>query len=178
MKEGVGWMSAPIILQVVGYKNAGKTTLVCEWIKVLKQQGYRVGSLKHDAHEFEMDREGTDTWAHRSAGADAVAITSKHQTAFIESVETPLTELIRRMGHLDIILIEGFKQALWPKVVLVKSQEDLELIGRLQQVVAIITWESLEIHHPIPIFSLDDRQALKRWLIGFCHEQGGTSTVQ
>jgi molybdopterin-guanine dinucleotide biosynthesis protein B len=156
-------MSSPFILQVVGYKNSGKTTLVCEWIKQIKQLGYRVGSIKHDAHDFEIDHKGTDTWEHKAAGADAVAITSPHQTALIEAVETPLNKLIERMQHLDVILIEGFKQAEWPKVVLLKSKSDLELIG-LTNVAAIIAWTDLQLDSTLPIFLIDEIQTQQQWL--------------
>ena len=64
-----------VIIQVVGYKNSGKTTLVSELVRTLTSEGYRVGTLKHDAHDFEPDIPGKDTWQHRKAGAQVTAIT-------------------------------------------------------------------------------------------------------
>jgi molybdopterin-guanine dinucleotide biosynthesis protein B len=39
------------ILQVVGYQNSGKTTLITKLIKMLKEMSYRVGTLKHHGHD-------------------------------------------------------------------------------------------------------------------------------
>ncbi|MDF2834525.1 MAG: molybdopterin-guanine dinucleotide biosynthesis protein B-like protein, partial [Paenibacillus sp.] len=65
--EGKG--HRPAVIQVVGYKNTGKTTIVCQLTSLLKEAGYKVGTIKHDAHEFRMDHPGTDTWKHQQSGA-------------------------------------------------------------------------------------------------------------
>ena len=62
------------ILSIVSKKNCGKTTLLEKLIPELKRRGYRVGTLKHDIHGFDIDHEGKDTFRHKAAGADVVAI--------------------------------------------------------------------------------------------------------
>jgi molybdopterin-guanine dinucleotide biosynthesis protein B len=119
------------ILQVVGYKNAGKTTLIGELVRQLAARGLRVGTLKHDAHNFEPDIPGTDTWQHRQAGAVVTAITSPSRTAWVQERATPLEELVSDMANnhsLDVLVIEGFKAAPYPKVVLIRSEQDGELL--------------------------------------------------
>ena len=66
--------SLPPIITVVGFSDAGKTTIIEKLVPELKQRGYRVGTVKHAAHGFAVDREGKDSWRHQQAGADIVAV--------------------------------------------------------------------------------------------------------
>ncbi|WP_240702781.1 molybdopterin-guanine dinucleotide biosynthesis protein B [Cohnella luojiensis] len=151
------------IIQIVGFKNAGKTTLTCELVRMLAAEGYRVGTLKHDAHDFEPDVPGKDTWQHRQAGAHVTAITSPSRTAWIQEQTTPVDELVSRMeSHsLDYLIVEGFKSAPYPKIVLLRSEEDCMLLN-LPNVIAacyrepnlLIETEAEACH--IPIFLQPD----------------------
>lgn len=94
------------VVQIIGYRNSGKTSLICHLVSKLTAKGFRVGTIKHDAHRFEMDHEGKDTWQHRMAGTEAVAITSSEMTAFIRQQHTPLAELVRGMNNLDQTKLE------------------------------------------------------------------------
>ena len=76
----------PVISIVGGKSNSGKTTLLEKLIREAKRRGWRVATLKHDGHGFEMDQPGKDTWRHAQAGADVVAISSPHKVAILESV--------------------------------------------------------------------------------------------
>src|SRR5689334_20561515 len=78
------------IVCFVGASNSGKTTFLEKLIAELTRRGYRVGTVKHDAHGFEMDREGKDTWRHRQAGAATIAISSPAQVATIRRVESEM----------------------------------------------------------------------------------------
>ena len=59
----------PVLFGVAGDKNTGKTTLMEELIRRLTNRGWKVAAIKHDGHDFEADREGTDSWRHYHAGA-------------------------------------------------------------------------------------------------------------
>ena len=50
------------IVSIVGTSGSGKTTLLVKVISELVSRGYRVATLKHDAHRFEIDKEGKDSW--------------------------------------------------------------------------------------------------------------------
>jgi len=152
------------VFQVVGYRNAGKTTLVCRLIERLQAAGYRVGVVKHDAHGFEVDREGKDTWRHRRAGADPVAIVSKTGTAWMSFRPLSLAKLLARMDGADVVLVEGFKEEAYPKIVVVRSPDDWELAERLRGVMAVAAWpEALGNRPPgveCPVFSADDVEGI------------------
>lgn len=149
-------MGERIIIQVVGHKNAGKTTLICRFIERWVARGFRVGTIKHDAHSFEMDYPGKDTWKHREAGAEVVAITAKHQTAIIKKRYTPIEELLEKMPDIDIVLIEGFKLANYPKIVILKNKEEASLFTPLENVIAIASWVPGIQWHDAPVFQIND----------------------
>lgn len=151
------------IIQVVGYKNSGKTTLVAKMVRMLSEAGYAVGTVKHDGHRFDIDKEGTDTWKHREAGASMTAITSSERTVLMEEKSSELDDMIRRMLAMDAIIVEGFKEADYPKVVMIRSAEDVELVQRLRQVVVVVTWVP-ELSFPVPTFSIQQTDQLVAWL--------------
>lgn len=135
-------MSKPPVIQIVGYKDSGKTTLIGRLLPVFSNMNLRVAVIKHDAHGFEIDHDGTDTYAYRQHGAVVIAITSPYRTALIEEQETPLKELIERFGGYDLILVEGYKQEAFPKIVMLRSGEDRILLQELNQVKACVVRET------------------------------------
>ncbi|RKD21683.1 molybdopterin-guanine dinucleotide biosynthesis protein B [Ammoniphilus oxalaticus] len=142
------------IIQVVGYKNSGKTTTCCKIIERFVEQGWKVGSIKNDAHNFEVDHPGKDTWLHREAGASVVAITSKHKTAIMEQRPTRLEHLIERMDGIELVVIEGYKFENYPKVVLLRNESDLSLVEETTEIMAIASWFPYE-HPSIPVVHID-----------------------
>jgi molybdopterin-guanine dinucleotide biosynthesis protein B len=107
------------ILSIVGKSNSGKTTLIERLIPALKDRGYRVATIKHNRHGFDIDHEGKDSWRHRHAGAAATVIASPRVVALMEDAEKEydISELVDRYLHnADIILVEGFKQNPFPKI--------------------------------------------------------------
>ena len=45
----------PTAICIVGSKNAGKTSLIERLLPELAARGRRVATIKHDAHDFEID---------------------------------------------------------------------------------------------------------------------------
>ncbi|MFC4812745.1 molybdopterin-guanine dinucleotide biosynthesis protein B [Paenibacillus sp. GCM10023250] len=153
---------APFVLQLVGYKNSGKTTLTAKLVARLKQAGCRVGTVKHDAHEFDMDRPGTDTWKHQAAGADMTAISSASGSAILSQGPEPLSVLLAHMRHLDVVLVEGFKQAEHPKLILLRTPADEELL-RLANPLLAVVWPEAAALKPaiaIPVYDLAEDDAI------------------
>jgi len=111
-------MPVPII-SIVSKKNCGKTTLLEKLIPELKQRGYRVGTIKHDIHGFDIDYEGKDTFRHKSAGADIVAISCPWKVSVIKDVAVELTpeQIVKHyFEDVDIVLTEGYKRAGLPQI--------------------------------------------------------------
>src|SRR3989304_10168370 len=97
------------IISIVGKSDVGKTTLIEKLIPELKNRGYRVATIKHDVHGFDMDIEGKDSWRHKKAGADTVIISSPAKVGIVKDVERDLMleELRGRyIQNVDIIISE------------------------------------------------------------------------
>jgi len=117
------------IISIVGKKNSGKTTLIEKIIPELKKRGYRVGVIKHDVHQFEIDYPGKDTYRIRQAGADIVAIVSDKKIAMIRTTNNELqTTCLDEIAlwlfpDVDIIITEGYKRLNKPKIEITRSGE-------------------------------------------------------
>lgn len=150
----------PVISIVGGKSNSGKTTLLVKIIHEAKCRGWRVATLKHDVHGFEMDQPGKDTWRHAQAGADVVAISSPHKIAILESVaeDQPLDEVIARIQGVDVIFTEGYKTGNKPKIEVYRSQVHQELFSKLEELIAIAS--DIKFDNGIPCFGLDDAQGI------------------
>ncbi|SEO90390.1 molybdopterin-guanine dinucleotide biosynthesis protein B [Paenibacillus sp. OV219] len=157
---------APFVFQIVGYKNSGKTTLLSQLTRKLKQAGFTVGTAKHDAHEFTMDTPGTDTWQHQEAGADITAISSASRSAIISNRTESLSALLTHMQHVDFVLVEGFKQEHYPKLMLLRNPKDEPLL-QLSNIVMIASWDTFDIplHHASPTFGISDFDAIYNHLL-------------
>jgi len=150
----------PVISIVGGKSNSGKTTLLVKIIREAKRRGWRVATLKHDVHGFEMDQPGKDTWRHAQAGADIVAISSPQKIAILEKVteDQPLDEVLARIQGVDVIFTEGYKQANKPKIEVFRSAVHQELFSKPEELLAIASDVSFD--NGIPCFGLDDAQGI------------------
>lgn len=110
------------VLGFTGFSGSGKTTLLATLISRLHARGLRIGLVKHSHHAFDIDHPGKDTHTLRQAGACRVAIGSSRRWALMversEPREASLAELVQQVDdpHLDLILVEGFRQETHPKV--------------------------------------------------------------
>jgi molybdopterin-guanine dinucleotide biosynthesis protein MobB len=149
-------MPIPVVT-IIGKSKSGKTTLLEKLIPVLRQKGYRVGTLKHHSHPgFEVDQPGKDSWRHAQAGSQQVVIAAPDKIAsyrFIEA-ELSLDDVLGEFRDVDIILVEGYKQAKKPSIEIVRAERGIELIGSIEQWIAVATDTQLDV--PVPQFDLDD----------------------
>ncbi|MCG0277773.1 MAG: molybdopterin-guanine dinucleotide biosynthesis protein B [Thermanaeromonas sp.] len=144
------------IISVVGKSDVGKTTLLVKLIPELKARGYRIATIKHDTHGFDIDKPGKDTWKHAEAGADIVAISSPTKVAVIEKVEQELTldEVASRIKGVDLIITEGYKRGNKPKIEVHRKAVGKELLCTEEELLAVVTDEPLPLN--VPLFGLDD----------------------
>ncbi|WP_298500773.1 molybdopterin-guanine dinucleotide biosynthesis protein B [uncultured Methanobrevibacter sp.] len=107
------------IASIVGKKNTGKTSLTVKVISELTKRGYNVASIKHSHHSIEMDKENTDTWKHKQAGANLVVGVGS-TTFFNARKEHDLNRILYLLKHFDnfdFVIIEGFKSYNYPKII-------------------------------------------------------------
>ena len=105
------------IISIVGKSESGKTTLIEKLIPELKKRGYRIGTVKHALHGFQIDREGKDSFRHKAAGADTVVVVSPKSIAMVKNGggET-LDFVVKYFSDMDLVITEGYKRENKPKI--------------------------------------------------------------
>ena len=165
-------------LAFIGYQNSGKTTLVEKVIAALTARGVRVGTVKHHGHAgFDIDVPGKDSWRHAQAGSRHVGVVSATRYAEYADTEAEfsLDRLLARYTDVDVVLVEGYKSAGLPNIVVARSGVDrlrgansLDLVD--ERTVAIACNDALvrDVRLEIPAVDLNDEEAVadvvERWL--------------
>lgn len=149
------------VVAFVAKSNTGKTTLLEKVIAELKDRGYKVGAMKHDAHRFDIDHPGKDSHRLTSAGADTMLITSPDKLALVKKYKNAPTieDLIAAyFSDVDIVLTEGFKMSTLPKIEVHRLERSATLLCRGEQfdptLVAVASDEPLELD--VPVFDLNN----------------------
>ncbi|MFC3420319.1 molybdopterin-guanine dinucleotide biosynthesis protein B [Salinicoccus hispanicus] len=113
------------ILQVVGFKNTGKTTLVEKMIGLLRAKGMKAAVIKHHHLDHGIMTEGSDTSRFAGCGADVTILNTPGMSMRHENRAPDLKAQIRQLeGAVDVLLIEGYKHESHPKIVLTHSFTD------------------------------------------------------
>jgi len=154
------------ILSIVGKSDSGKTTLIEKLVPELTRRGYRIGTVKHDIHGFEVDREGKDSWRHKQAGAHSVVISSPTKAALIRDVERDMNlEEIREklIRDVDLIVSEGFKKDVQPKVEVFRKEKHKKLLCTKKDNLAAIA-SNRKFRVGVPCFDLEDTRGLANFI--------------
>ncbi len=150
-------MTIPII-SIVGKSNSGKTTLVEKLIPELMKRGYRVATIKHNKHGFDIDHEGKDSWRHKQAGAVATVIACPTRVALIEDLDYDhsLGEIRDKyIKNADVILAEGYKGNPFPKIEVYRSELKRELLcGKEDNLLALAA--DVKLDAGVPCFDIND----------------------
>ena len=157
------------VIGVAGFKNSGKTTLVEKLVRRLTALGYRVSTVKHAHHSFDIDHEGRDSFRHRKAGASEVAVISRDRTAVIRELrgdEPPsLMQVIESLNPCDLVIVEGYKRDAHDKIeVRNLTLDHPTLAGDDPTVVAVAANGSIA-GEKIPVFDRDDVTSLARFIL-------------
>ncbi|HET6419155.1 MAG TPA: molybdopterin-guanine dinucleotide biosynthesis protein B [Geobacteraceae bacterium] len=149
------------VVSFVAKSGTGKTTLMEKVIGILKERGYRVGAVKHDAHKFDIDHPGKDSYRITAAGADTMLIASDEKLALVKkhTVAPPIEELLATyFTDVDIVLTEGFKKSTLPKIELHRRDWSDSLLcwedGPVPGLLAVASDEPLELD--VPCLDLND----------------------
>ena len=153
-------MSIPIVC-FVGRSNSGKTTFIERVIPELVRAGYKVATVKHAGHGFDLDTEGKDSWRHKQAGASSVVILSKGSMAMFADVSDQMkVEDVRERfldGSYDLIIAEGWKNEGYPKIVIIREQVG-EIPISPEGLLAVVSDKPVDLN--VPVFGLDDVPAV------------------
>ena len=154
------------VIGVVGWKDVGKTFFATEIIKLLVSKKFKVGSIKHAHHDFDIDQDGTDSFKHRNAGSNQVIISSSKRWAKIiennKKKEKSLDQLINEFQDIDIVVVEGFKKENHPKIEIIANNSQI-INSELKNIVAFVSDEML--NSSIPVFKKNDIESLVEFII-------------
>jgi molybdopterin-guanine dinucleotide biosynthesis protein B len=114
------------VIGFAGWSGSGKTTLLEQVINLLEARGLAVSLIKHAHHEFDIDYPGKDSYRHRHAGCREVLITSANRWAVMHELrgraELTLNEALAQLSPCDLVLVEGFKHANFPKIEIYRAE--------------------------------------------------------
>ena len=149
-------MAIPVLC-FVGRSNSGKTTLIERVIPELVRAGYKIATVKHTGHGFDLDTEGKDSWRHKKAGASTVVLVSNGSLAMFSDVaeQTKLEEVRDRYldSDIDLIIAEGWKNEGYPKIVVVRDQVG-EMAVSPEGLLAVVS--NKPVPAPVPVIDPDD----------------------
>ncbi|MBB3234146.1 molybdopterin-guanine dinucleotide biosynthesis protein B [Phyllobacterium endophyticum] len=153
------------IFGITGWKNSGKTTLTVKLVGELTSRGWKVSTVKHAHHHFDIDKEGTDSFRHRKAGAGEVAIVSDRRWALMhelaDEAEPPLADIISRFAPCDLVLVEGYKREGHKKIETRRKEgRSTERLAAGDPLIVAVASDYPVQDETLPVYDLDDVAAL------------------
>lgn len=156
------------IMGIVGWKNAGKTSLIVNLVEHFTKSGYEVSAIKHAHHNFDIDHPGKDSFQYRQSGAHEVIVASDQRWALIHELgqddEPPLTELLCKLEPVDLVLVEGFKQCKHPKIEVFREGQEGPLLAKSDESICAIATDCKALEAPCPHLPLNDVAIVARFI--------------
>ncbi len=157
------------VIGLAGWSGSGKTTLITKVIPVLIGRGLKVATIKHAHHDFDIDRPGKDSWLHREAGANEVLVASGRRWALVhelrEEPEPGLADLLAKLGPADLVIIEGFKRHLHPKLEVFRAAVGKPPLHPEDDCIVAIASDGPLPGSPLPVLMLDDIDGIASMLM-------------
>ncbi len=153
------------VIGFTGYSNSGKTTVIANLVKVFNNRSLRVAVIKHAAHGYEIDTPGKDSWQHYNAGANRVVVMgpdsiTTHQRL---TVRLSLQQILEGIVDMDLILVEGFKKEVNPRILVCWSGEQAEPIFPPGSYKAVIS--DLDLPIEAPHFRFDELEKVADFIL-------------
>lgn len=155
------------IFGIAGWSGSGKTTLLVRLVPVLVRHGIEVATIKHTHHSPILGDEETRALA--AAGAVETLVASPRRFALVrESRDEPepdLESLVRRVGAVDLLLVEGFKFSGHPKLEVWDPRLDKSPLVKDHPSVVAIATDGVVESHGRPIFRRDDVDSISTFIL-------------
>ena len=125
---------------------------------------------KHDAHRFDIDRPGKDSYRLTAAGADIMVISSHEKLALVKkhAVSPPVEDLLAAFfTDVDLVLVEGFKSSSLPKIEVHRRDRSPALLCRGKEhdpmLLAVASDEPLDLD--VPQLDIDDPDGITDFIV-------------
>jgi molybdopterin-guanine dinucleotide biosynthesis protein MobB len=156
-----------------GFSDSGKTTLISKLTKNLSPN-FNIGFLKHDAHNFEMDKSGKDTSEISTSGAKSILINDKIHFAHINKKQLEQIDVTTNMQDMDILFVEDHISSPLPKLVFItKSEIRKEIIAlingnEISSIEGIISDDSNDpFNGKYPFFNINSSDQIASFILNY-----------
>ena len=149
------------VFGITGWKNSGKTTLTERLVAELTRRGWKVSTVKHAHHDFDVDKQGADSFRHRQAGASEVAVVSGRRWALMHELrgedEPTLEMVLGRLAPCDLVLVEGYKRENHRKIETRRTDaRNATALSASDPAIMAIAADHAVVDTALPVFGLDD----------------------
>lgn len=153
------------VIGIAGFSGSGKTTLIERLIPVLKEEGLSVAVIKHDGRDH-IDPIGKDTDRFMAAGARSVSIASASKSVRINDGEKSLQKMINEIAGVDLILVEGYKYEMIPRIGITSVRTGYRLAEDISVYQAVVT-DAPERYADgdTTVFEINDIPGIARWMM-------------
>jgi molybdopterin-guanine dinucleotide biosynthesis protein MobB len=160
------------IFGLAGWSGSGKTSLLARILPELTKNGYRVSTVKHAHHSFDVDQPGKDSYVHRQAGAYEVMVISENRWALMHEnsgpAEPDLAQTVSRMTDVDLVLVEGFKTYPHPKLEVHRTSLGKPLLYAEDKHIVAVASDCPLPPIDLPVLDLADTNAIAAFILGHC----------
>jgi molybdopterin-guanine dinucleotide biosynthesis protein B len=156
------------IYGVIGWKNAGKTSLMERLVAHITGLGVSVSTIKHVHHDVDLDQPGKDTFRHRAAGATETVLASAHRFALMREHRGPepeLPQIIARLAPVDLVLVEGYKRDAHPKIEVWRTDTNQPLIQPNDPLIRAVATDASLPPLTVPTLDLNDTAAVAAFIL-------------
>ena len=157
------------VIGLAGWSGAGKTTLLAQLIPIFRARGLRVSTIKHAHHSFDLDQPGKDSHTHRLAGATQVLISSAQRWALMHELrgesEPGLPVLLAQLTPVDLVIVEGFKRGLHPKLEVYRAAVGKPPLHPGDPHIVAVATDAAMPTATVPVVGLDDHELIADLLI-------------
>ncbi|WBA80779.1 molybdopterin-guanine dinucleotide biosynthesis protein B [Endozoicomonas sp. GU-1] len=168
------------VIGIAAFSGTGKTTLIEKLLPLLAGQGLRTGVVKASHHRIEPDPPGKDSYRLRHAGASQLVLSmpgrSLCYTEYPNGYERQLQEQLQLLNQdqLDLILVEGFREAPIAKIELHRSDYDKPFLFTEDPHIIAIAWDGnpgINLPGHLAELDINSPKHIASFIENYCHEK-------
>ena len=162
------------LLAIRGASGTGKTTLLTNIIPLLIAKGFKLGGIKHTHHSLSLDTKGKDSFELKGAGINQMLVGNAQEWALFGTNpknNNTLESMLSHFDHeeLDLILVEGYKDAGLQNIVLHRSEMPGDMSKLIDKnTIAIARNHNEELNYSVQNLSLDNYPQVTSFIIKHC----------
>lgn len=157
---------------IAGWKNSGKTSLVAALVTNISARGFKVSTIKHAHHAFDLDTPNTDSYKHRQAGANEVVLVSANRWAIQHELrgadEPDFESMLQKISPCDLVLVEGYKKENIAKLEIIGPESERALLWEKDKNIKAIASDTKVENCPLPGFHRNDIDDIADFILKTC----------